>query len=234
MPENQRPRILIAEDEIHTRNLLRKILSNQGFDITVVEDGEEGLATVRSGPQFDLIISDWMMPKMDGLEFCRRVKADTNLRKIYFIVLSSRDLPEDKVNALNTGIDDYISKPCNPDELTARIRVGLRIRDLQNEILKLERKMAVLQIATTAGHEINNPLTSVIGYIGLLREGIESGEPRETLMRYMVPLSEQADRIRDVVSRLISLSDIHIKPYLGKQTMIDLGIGDPPDSTPSP
>ena len=234
MPETTKPRILVAEDETHSRNLLRKVLTNQGFEVTEVEDGEEGLATLRSDPQFDLIISDWMMPVMDGLEFCKYVKADNGLRQIYCIILSSRDLAEDKVNALNAGVDDYLSKPCNPEELTARIRVGLRIRKLQKEILDLERKMAVLQIATTAGHEINNPLTSVIGYVALLQEGIATGEPQETLLRYIEPLAEQAERIRVVVSRLITLTDVHVKPYLGNQTMIDLGIGDPPESPPNP
>lgn len=233
MPEDKNPKILVAEDEHHTRTLLRKFLGAQGFDITVVEDGKEGLAAIRSDPRIGLVISDWMMPNIDGLEFCRKMKTDAGLRQVYFIILSSRDRPEDKVTALNAGVDDYLTKPCNPEELAARVRVGLRIRDLQKEILDLERRMTVLQIATTAGHEINNPLTSVIGYIGLLEEGIASGESKESLLKYLDPLAEQAERIRTVVSRLISLTDIHVKPYLGSQTMIDLGVNVPPESESS-
>ena len=82
--------------------------------------------------------------------------------------------------------------------------------------------MTVIQLATAAGHEINNPLTGLIGFLDLLRDGIETGEPREKILKYIDHLSAEAERIRHVVSRLVSLTHFQTKPYLGKQQMIDL------------
>ena len=221
-------KILIAEDEVYSRRLLEKILSGLGYHVEWALDGAEALAKLEKDPDFDLVISDWVMPHMDGVELCSKIKSREPLRQIYFIVLSSRDMSEDKVNALDRGVDEYLTKPCNAEELRARVRAGLRIRKLQAEVLTLERKMAILQLATTAGHEINNPLTGVFGYLDLLREGLESGEPAEELVDYIKKMSGQAVRIRDVVSRLITIEEIQTKKYIGDQDMIDLGLPENP------
>jgi signal transduction histidine kinase len=92
----------------------------------------------------------------------------------------------------------------------------------------LERKMAILQLATTAGHEINNPLTGIFGYMELLREGLKTGEPAEELLDYLKKMRDQSIRIRDVVSRLITLEEIQTKKYIGDQDMIDLGLPENP------
>jgi PleD family two-component response regulator len=213
---------------VYSRRLLEKILSGLGYRVEWALDGAEALAMLDKDPDFDLVISDWVMPHMDGVELCSKIKSREDLRQIYFIVLSSRDMSEDKVNALDRGVDEYLTKPCNPEELKARVRAGLRIRKLQEEILTLERKMAILQLATTAGHEINNPLTGIFGYMELLREGLKTGEPAEELLDYLKKMRDQSIRIRDVVSRLITLEEIQTKKYIGDQDMIDLGLPENP------
>jgi DNA-binding response OmpR family regulator len=228
MSEERPAKILIAEDEVYSRRLLEKILSGLGYRVEWALDGAEALAMLDKDPDFDLVISDWVMPHMDGVELCSKIKSREDLRQIYFIVLSSRDMSEDKVNALDRGVDEYLTKPCNPEELKARVRAGLRIRKLQEEILTLERKMAILQLATTAGHEINNPLTGIFGYMELLREGLKTGEPAEELLDYLKKMRDQSIRIRDVVSRLITLEEIQTKKYIGDQDMIDLGLPENP------
>lgn len=228
MSEERPAKILIAEDEVYSRRLLEKILSGLGYRVEWALDGAEALAMLDKDPDFDLVISDWVMPHMDGVELCSKIKSREDLRQIYFIVLSSRDMSEDKVNALDRGVDEYLTKPCNPEELKARVRAGLRIRKLQEEILMLERKMAILQLATTAGHEINNPLTGIFGYMELLREGLKTGEPAEELLDYLKKMRDQSIRIRDVVSRLITLEEIQTKKYIGDQDMIDLGLPENP------
>lgn len=228
MSEERTAKILIAEDEVYSRRLLEKILSGLGYHVEWALDGAEALAMLDKDPDFDLVISDWVMPHMDGVELCSKIKARDDLRQIYFIVLSSRDMSEDKVNALDRGVDEYLTKPCNPEELRARVRAGLRIRKLQEEVLMLERRMVLLQLATTAGHEINNPLTGLFGYLELLREGLTAGEPEEELLDYLKKMSDQSIRIRDVVSRLITLEEIQTKKYIGDQDMIDLGLPENP------
>lgn len=231
MIAEERPaKILIAEDDVYSRRLLEKILSGLGYQVEWTMDGAEALAILERDPDFDLIISDWVMPNMDGVELCSKIKARESLRQIYFIVLSSRDMSEDKVNALDSGVDEYLTKPCSAEELRARVRAGLRIRKLQAEVLRLERRMAILQLATTAGHEINNPLTGVFGYLDLLRAGLESSGTNAELIEYVKKMRDQAIRIRDVVSRLIALEEIHTKKYIGNQDMIDLGLTENPAS----
>jgi len=222
MADRTKTKILLAEEDFHSRQLLAKVLSGYGFQVVAAENGAEALQILRSDAHFDLVISDWETGRLDGLELCSEIKSDDRLRRIYFILLSSRSLSGDKVTALNAGVDDCLAKPCDPEELLARIRAGLRIRDLQDEILHLEKKMAVLQLATAAGHEINNPLTIIIGFLELLREAIESGDPPEALLKYIDPMTHQAKRIEAVVAKLISLTEIRTKRYLGDHEMVDL------------
>ena len=103
-------KILIVDDDRYIRLILQKKFVLHGYDVFVAEDGENGLELAkREAP--DLIISDWMMPKMDGLEFCRLAKQDEKLRFTYFIILTARDTSDDKIEGIETGADDFVTKP---------------------------------------------------------------------------------------------------------------------------
>lgn len=86
----------------------------------------------------------------------------------------------------------------------------------------MEKRMSILQLATAAGHEINNPLTGVFGYLDLIRDGIESGLERDELINFLDKVSVQTERIRNIVTNLMTIKEIQVKPYLGNQSMIDL------------
>jgi DNA-binding response OmpR family regulator len=218
--------VLVVDDDPHSKTLLEKILSERDLEVLSADNGYKALELLRGGPAVDLIISDWMMPAMDGVQLCAEVKSREELRQIYFILLTSRELTEDKVRALNAGVDDYLTKPCHQDELVARIRAGLRIRQLQSEVLLLEKNMAILQVAATAGHEINNPLTGIFGYMDLMQEAVKSGAESAVLLGYLEKMSRQAVRVRDIVAKLSSLREVHSKPYFGKQEILDLRGGE--------
>jgi two-component system KDP operon response regulator KdpE len=116
------PRILVVDDEPQITRVLRRSLSSQGYEVQVAEDGEEALAVFKQWKP-DLVISDLSMPGMSGLELCRRIRKAS---KVPIIVLSVKGEETIKVEALDTGADDYITKPFGIDELFARIRVALR------------------------------------------------------------------------------------------------------------
>jgi two-component system KDP operon response regulator KdpE len=116
------PRILVVDDEPQITRVLRRSLSAQGYEVQVAEDGEEALAVFKQWKP-DLVISDLSMPGMGGLELCRRIR---KVSKVPIIVLSVKGEETIKVEALDTGADDYITKPFGIDELFARIRVALR------------------------------------------------------------------------------------------------------------
>jgi sigma-B regulation protein RsbU (phosphoserine phosphatase) len=129
------PQILVIDDDPTIRMTLQRFLKSQGYDVTVAKDGEEGLAKARELHP-SLIICDWMMPIIDGLEVCRQVKSSVELSNIYLILLTARDDEKDLVRGLEMGADDFLSKPPRINELRARVRAGLRLYDATQEIQK--------------------------------------------------------------------------------------------------
>jgi two-component system phosphate regulon response regulator PhoB len=119
--------IMVIEDEPGIQEVLKFNLGQYGHDVVVAADAEEALGLLR-GALPDLILLDWMLPGMSGLDFARRVRGDTRLKGIPIIMLTARTEERDTVLGLDTGADDYITKPFSPRELMARIKAVLRRR----------------------------------------------------------------------------------------------------------
>ncbi|WP_083098587.1 phosphate regulon transcriptional regulator PhoB [Pseudophaeobacter leonis] len=119
------PTVLIIEDELAQREVLTYNLEADGFRVITAENGEEGLLRVDEDMP-DIIVLDWMMPNLSGIEVCRRLKTRTETRNIPIIMLSARSEEVDKVLGLETGADDYVVKPYSVIELMARVRTQLR------------------------------------------------------------------------------------------------------------
>ncbi len=118
-------RILVAEDEAALAALLEYNLSHEGYTVRVCADGDEAqLALDEEAP--DLVILDWMLPGVSGLEICRRIRARVATRDVPVIMITARGEEEDRVRGLNTGADDYMTKPLSMAELSARIKAVLR------------------------------------------------------------------------------------------------------------
>jgi two-component system phosphate regulon response regulator PhoB len=125
MPGSNEIRILIVEDEPSQQELLRYNLEKQGFGVLIAGDGEEGLLLAEEELP-DLILLDWMLPKLSGIELCRQFKRNSHTREIPVIMLTARGEESDRVRGLETGADDYQIKPYSIGELIARIRALLR------------------------------------------------------------------------------------------------------------
>ena len=119
------PNILVVEDEDSLATLLQYNLQKEGYDIAVAGDGEEALLLVDERLP-DLIVLDWMLPKVSGIEVCRRLRQRNETRNVPIIMLTARGEESDRVRGLDTGADDYLVKPFSMSELTARIRAVLR------------------------------------------------------------------------------------------------------------
>jgi len=124
-------RVLIAEDDAVSRRLLEATLTKLGFEVISTEDGIEALHELSKTDAPKLAIIDWMMPNLDGLEVCRELEKRNDPEPVYVILLTARGSKEDIVTGLNSGADDYITKPFNREELLARVNVGQRIVELQ-------------------------------------------------------------------------------------------------------
>ncbi|WP_026082386.1 PP2C family protein-serine/threonine phosphatase [Mastigocladopsis repens] len=137
--------ILVIDDDPAVQILLTRMLERQGYEVLAASNGEEGIAkAIASCPA--LIICDWIMPGLNGLEVCQYIKADPQLSTTFFILLTSLDSVADRVKGLDAGADDFITKPIEQNELQARVRAGLRLhqlsRDLQNQKQILEAELA--------------------------------------------------------------------------------------------
>ena len=117
--------ILIIEDDPSLVELLRYNLENEGFEVSVARDGEEGLVSVAAQAP-DLVVLDWMLPNVSGIEVCRQLRQKSETRSMPVIMLTAKGEVNDRLRGLETGADDYIVKPFSPAELTARIKAVLR------------------------------------------------------------------------------------------------------------
>lgn len=118
-------RVLIVEDEEALAALLEYNLGKEGFAVRVSSDGEDALLAIQEEPT-DLVLLDWMLPGLSGIEICRWIRARAESRDIPVIMLTARGEEEDRIRGLNTGADDYLTKPFSVPELIARVRALLR------------------------------------------------------------------------------------------------------------
>jgi DNA-binding response OmpR family regulator len=119
-------KVLVVEDDPFFQRVLQKRIAIDGYQVMVASDGREGMkAIVTFEP--DLVISDWMMPQVDGLELCQSVKTGLRESAPYFILLTAKGEINDRLLGLETGADDYLVKPCDQVELVARVRAGIRV-----------------------------------------------------------------------------------------------------------
>jgi two-component system phosphate regulon response regulator PhoB len=119
------PYVLVVEDEDALATLLQYNLDKEGYDVAVAGDGEEALLLVEERLP-DLVVLDWMLPKVSGIEVCRRLRSRPETRNVPIIILTARGEETDRIRGLDTGADDYVVKPFSMTELTARIRAVLR------------------------------------------------------------------------------------------------------------
>jgi DNA-binding response OmpR family regulator len=134
-------RVLIADDEAASRYLIRTVLGGWGFEVAVAVDGSEALRILEGSSPPEIAMLDWMMPEVDGLEVCRRMRAARPNATTYIILLTARGGLENTVQGLEAGADDYITKPFDPRELRARLHAGARIVQLQRALLERNREL---------------------------------------------------------------------------------------------
>jgi DNA-binding response OmpR family regulator len=136
-------RIIVAEDDPVSRTLISTRLAKWGYDVVITNDGAEAMTVLRQADAPSLAILDWSMPKMDGLEVCRRLREVEKV--VYIILLTARGSKENIIEGLRAGADDYLVKPFHAEELQARILVGLRVMTLQETLVD---RVKALEAAT--------------------------------------------------------------------------------------
>ena len=135
------PRVLIAEDDAVSRTVLERTLRGWGYDVVVTKDGAEAWAAMLADDAPRLALLDWMMPGVEGPEVCRRLRALARPIPTYVILLTARDLADDIATGLDSGADDYVTKPFDRQELRSRLRVGERVLALQEGLAERVREL---------------------------------------------------------------------------------------------
>ena len=170
-------KILLAEDDPMYARLLERLLEGE-YEVGLAHDGVEAWEALQGENPPQLAVLDWLMPRMDGIEVCRRVRQRPEMAPTYMILLTSRDHIRDILTGFTAGADDYLVKPCDPEELRARVRVGRRVVELQSA---LEAHVAQLQQALTSVRQLQG-LLPICAYCKRIRNDENYWEQLETYL----------------------------------------------------
>lgn len=138
---NSKSKILIAEDDPVSRRVLQTFLVKWGYEVVVAEDGTQALAILERQDFPRLAVLDWMMPGLEGTQVCERIRKQPNRAYVYILLLTARSQKEDILKGLESGADDYLTKPFDAKELRARLLVGQRILSLQNHLIEAREEL---------------------------------------------------------------------------------------------
>jgi two-component system cell cycle response regulator len=148
-------RALVADDDTASRILLQKVLGKWGYDVVMASGGEEAWKILTGDNPPDLAVLDWMMPELDGVEVCRRIRALDLTSPPYLILLTSRGDKQDIATGLEAGAADYVQKPFDHDELRARLLVGRRFAELNHKLVDAQRELRRQALTDPLTHIMN-------------------------------------------------------------------------------
>jgi CheY-like chemotaxis protein len=209
---------LIADDDPITRLLLKSALTKLGHEVHEAANGREAWEAWHGG-EFPLIISDWMMPDLDGLEFCRRIRAAQRADYTYIVLLTSRAGATNYLEAMTAGADDFVTKPFEKEALAARVRVAERIlglhanlrqantdleRRVQERTAELETALrAKVEFLSRASHELRTPMSQVLGFAQLLEMDALTGEQAVNVQQILT----SGHRLLQLIDRILAVAD---------------------------
>ena len=204
-----RDRLMVVEDEPSMLAVLREVLETEGFEVYCASDGVEALDMLKRNPLPDLIISDVMMPRMDGFELLRRVRRIDAMVNVPFMFLTARSEQSEVSVGKSLGADDYIPKPFNYQELLTVVRARLdRYRAMAHhqtsQIAELKRQILML-----LNHEFRTPLTLIVAYTNMLRDFSDRPISHEELVEFLENVTSGAQRLRRLVENFILLVELN-------------------------
>ena len=202
----RKSKILIVDDAIDTVELLRKRFHSEGYDTSEAYDGEEALKRVDEYNP-DLIVLDVMMPKIDGYEVCRRLKNDENKKYIPILMLTAKGGVESKVKGLEIGADDYLAKPFDYKELSARVKSLLTIKASREKLLEEEKSVALEKMMDEVAHEVRNPLVSIGGFAKRVYDRLPENDPNK---KYLEMIMDEVSKLENMVKLLIELKTMAV------------------------
>lgn len=212
--------VLIADDDGVTRLLLNSAVTKLGHNVREAQNGGDALA-IWEKEQQQLVISDWMMPDLDGLEFCRRIRAKRDTDLTYVILLTARSGKSNYLEAMEAGVDDFVVKPFEKETLTARLRVAERIlglhenlraanNDLEERVSERSAEVvkalaAKSEFLSRASHELRTPMNHVLGFAQLLEIDPLTGEQKQSVQQILT----SGRQLMTLIDRILAISNSH-------------------------
>lgn len=198
-----RARILVVEDEVALREGLKVILEEEGYTVLTAPDGLQALQMMEESPP-DLIVADIMMPRMDGYALYEVVRARLTWATIPLIFLTAKGQRKEVLKGKGMGVEDYITKPFEPEELIVAVRARLGRARAIRRATEVEFDQLKQQIVTILSHELRTPLTYILGYTDLALDNITS-LPLETVEEFLGAVKQGADRLARLVEDILLL-----------------------------
>ena len=202
-------KILVVDDQPINIRLLQRKLERHNLEVLVAKNGPECLDVVKEVIP-DLILLDVMMPEMDGIETCRRLKQNPETESIPIIFVTAKSSKEGKIEGLGVGAIDYITKPIDLDETIARVHTQLRFQQIYRENIELQERLsesrrsaAVGAITQGIAHNLNNLLGVIVGYLDLMKTGMDN---TALVKRSVESVDKSVNRVVDIVRQLSSLA----------------------------
>jgi DNA-binding response OmpR family regulator len=219
-------RIILADDDLLMRDLLQTVLVAYGHEVDVYANGAEAWAAFQDSPT-SMVVLDWEMPVMDGLEVCRRIREHEAGTDTYLLLITARSKAADLDDVLAAGADDYLSKPVTASDVAARLRIAeARIeiaaarRQAEEDLRKARYLAGVGEVSLALQHEINNPLAALLTTTAIIKEGMVDAAD---IPASLAVIDTQARRIADVMKRLREVQTDKSVEYAHGQRMVDLG-----------
>jgi DNA-binding response OmpR family regulator len=165
-------RAVIADDDRGTATIVTNLLKRSNLEVAVAHDGNAAWELLTAAPPPAIAIVDWMMPGVDGLELCRRIKREPSLVNTHVILLTAKNDQEDVVAALQAGADDYIVKPFKLEELRTRVHVGIRVASLQERVVNSVAELQAAQQSDGSAGTGNVSAQARRGWLKLAKDGV--------------------------------------------------------------
>ncbi len=213
----EKAKVLVVEDDIHLLEGIRDILELDGYQVLTAENGSHGIEVLqKQASPPDLIVSDIMMPKMDGIQFLKEVRKENRWFSIPFIFLTAKGERSDVHRGMRLGVDDYVIKPYDPGDLLVKIESRLERHRELNRVHNSGMATLKRQILTMLNHEFRTPLTFVVAYADMLNNPGEQELSQEEMISYISGITAGADRLRNLIENFILL--VELETDSAKQT----------------